>query len=329
MLLSSFRRAFAIPVTCVLAATGTYLAAGCASEPGTDSSADNHASAATPASPHRSAFTFGASYGTTVAADQAGHQWAPAGSAVITPGIQTFTQGAVQCTANYVFVDDTGHVYIGQAAHCATTGQVTDTDGCTAGSLPLGTDVGFNRSFSPVSSPATTSTGRLAYSSWLTMQEIGEKDPNTCAYNDLALVRLAPEDVGKVNPSLPHWGGPIGLNTTGTNAGDRLYSYWNSLLRGGIAGLSPQIGESKIDDIAAGGWTHAFVAPIPGIPGDSGSALLDPDGYALGTLSTLAISLPIVNNVGDISHELAYARAHSGISGLRLVLGTEPFTPNR
>ncbi|MEV4236589.1 MULTISPECIES: hypothetical protein [unclassified Nocardia] len=329
MLLSSFRRAFAIPVTCVLAATGTYLAAGCGSQPGTDSTAENHASASTPASPQRPAFTFGASYGPTVAADQAGHRWAPAAAAAITPGIQTYTEGAVQCTANYVFVDDTGHVYIGQAAHCATTGLVTDTDGCTAGSLPLGTAVSFNRNLSPVSGATTTTTGQLAYSSWLTMQEIGEKDRNTCAYNDLALVRLAPEAAAEVNPSLPHWGGPVGINTSGTNAGDRLYSYWNSLLRGGIASLSPQIGESKIDDIAAGGWTHVFIAPIPGIPGDSGSALLDRDGYALGTLSTLAISLPIVNNIGDISHELAYARAHSGISGLRLVLGTEPFTPDR
>ncbi|MGY4103510.1 hypothetical protein ACW2Q0_28700 [Nocardia sp. R16R-3T] len=329
MPLSSFRRAFAIPVTCVLAATGTYLAAGCDSQPGTDSTADSHAWASTPASPQRPALTFGAGYGTTVPANQAGHQWAPADSAAITPGIQTYTLGAVQCTANYVFVDDTGHVYIGQAAHCATTGQVTDTDGCTAGSFPLGTDVNFIRNGSPVSGVATPAAGQLAYSSWLTMQEIGEKDSNTCAYNDLALVRLAPEDAGAVNPSLPHWGGPVGINTSGTNAGDHLYSYWNSILRGGIASLSPQVCESKIDDATAGGWTHTFVAPIPGIPGDSGSAFLDHDGYALGTLSTLVISLPIVNKVGDISHELAYARAHSGISGLRLVLGTEPFTPNR
>ncbi|WP_245672105.1 hypothetical protein [Nocardia anaemiae] len=321
MLLSSFRRAFAIPATCVLAVTGMYLATGWGSQPGTDSTADNHAS------PRRSDFAF-TSYETTVAADQAGHQWAPATSAAITPGTQTYTHGAAPCTANYVFVDDTGHVYIGQAAHCATAGQVIDTNGCTAGSLPLGTPVSFKPNGSPMFG-ARTATGQLAYSSWLTMQETREQDRNTCAYNDFALVRLAPEDAVQVNPSLPHWGGPVGINSSGTNAGDHLYSYWNSILRGGIASLSPQVAESKIDDVAAGGWTHAFLAPIPGIPGDSGSAFLDHDGYALGTLSTLTISLPIVNNIGDISRELAYARAHSGISGLRLVLGTEPFTPNR
>jgi hypothetical protein len=35
------------------------------------------------------------------------------------------------------------------------------------------------------------------------------------------------------------------------------------------------------------------------------------------------------DNIGDIGHELAYAQAHSGIAGLKLVLGTEPFTANR
>ncbi len=45
-------------------------------------------------------------------------------------------------------------------------------------------------------------------------------------------------------------------------------------------------------------------------------------------LSTLALApLAGSNNVGDLDKELAYARAHSGISGLALVPGTEPFTP--
>ena len=36
--------------------------------------------------------------------------------------------------------------------------------------------------------------------------------------------------------------------------------------------------------------------------------------------------LPLSNNIGDLSRELAFARAHSGIPGLRLTKGTEPFT---
>ncbi|MFQ6393550.1 hypothetical protein ACLMAJ_08865 [Nocardia sp. KC 131] len=267
----------------------------------------------------------------TLAADKSGHRWASAASATITPGVQTNTQGARQCTANYTFVDDAGNVYLGQAAHCAGTGigNLSDPDGCTADSLPLGAEVTFNRGGLPMSPGEFVGTGHLVYSSWLAMRQNGEQDRNTCAYNDFALVKVAPEDVGKVNPSVPYWGGPVGINLTGTGIGDRVYGYGNSALRFGIAELCPRIGQSKANGLVAAGWTHALTVAMPGIPGDSGSAFLDRNGYALGTLSTLGIGLPIVNNIGDMSHELAYAQAHSGISGISLVLGTEPFDPNR
>ena len=52
------------------------------------------------------------------------------------------------------------------------------------------------------------------------------------------------------------------------------------------------------------------------------------DGKALGVLSTVAIApLAGSNGVGDLNKELAYAKAHSGISGLSLVNGTEQFSP--
>src|SRR3954470_13427821 len=69
--------------------------------------------------------------------------WAPAATASIHPGTMMYTDGA-QCTANFVFSDDAGTTYVGYAAHCAGTGTATDTDGCQAASLPLGTPVTFN-----------------------------------------------------------------------------------------------------------------------------------------------------------------------------------------
>ena len=52
------------------------------------------------------------------------------------------------------------------------------------------------------------------------------------------------------------------------------------------------------------------------------------DGKALGVLSTVAIApLAGSNGVGDLGKELAYAQANSGIAGLGLVNGTEPFSP--
>ena len=47
------------------------------------------------------------------------------------------------------------------------------------------------------------------------MQGKGETNPDTCAYNDLALVKIDPADVGKVNPSVPGFGGPTGVGTVG------------------------------------------------------------------------------------------------------------------
>ncbi|MBD8870236.1 hypothetical protein [Nocardioides donggukensis] len=253
--------------------------------------------------------------------------WAPAEDARIHPGVQMYTDGA-QCTGNFVFTDGAGRTYVGYAAHCAGTGAATDTDGCKASSLPLGTAVTFNEGGSLVGRGTQVGTGTLAYSSWHTMDQRNEQDANTCAYNDFALVEVAAGDVSKVNPSVPFWGGPEGLNTTGTAAGDRVYSYGNSSLRGGVEALSPKTGTSLGDDPADGGWTHPLYTVTPGVPGDSGSAFLDGDGNAVGTLSTLGLApLPASNNIGDMANELAYAQQHSGIAGLQLVTGTEPFDP--
>lgn len=261
------------------------------------------------------------------AVEQTAAGWAPADSAQIHPGVQMYTEGG-QCTANFVFRDSAGRTYVGYAAHCAGTGEATDTNGCQAGSLPLGTRVTFNEGGSPVSPGTVVGHGTLAYSSWITMKKRGTTDPNTCAYNDLALVRVDAADTSKVNPSIPLWGGPEGINTTGTKATDKVYSYGNSSLRGGVELLSPKIGISLGDDPATSGWTHPLYTLTPGIPGDSGSAFLDANGRAVGTLSTLGLlPLPASNNIGDLHHELRFAQAHSGIDGLRLVEGTEPFSP--
>ena len=73
------------------------------------------------------------------------------------------------------------------------------------------------------------------------MQANGESNADTCAYNDLALVKLDPADVGKVNPSVPGFGGPTGVGGASAT-GDDVYSYGNSSLRFGITQLSPKQG---------------------------------------------------------------------------------------
>ena len=263
---------------------------------------------------------------TTGTADAA-PAWAPADTAKIHPGTMMYTDGA-QCTANFVFTDGSGNVYVGYAAHCAGTGAATDTNGCLADSLPLGTRVRFAEGGNLASEGTTVGGGTLVYSAWDTMDKIGTTDQNACAYNDFALVKVDAADVSKVNPSIPFWGGPTGIDTNGTAAGDRVWTYGNSSLRGGAEPLSPHTGISLGDDAADGGWSHPLYTVTPGVPGDSGSAFISAGGKAIGTLSTLGLApLPASNNIGDLAKELAFAQQHSGISGLTLVNGTEPFDP--
>lgn len=245
-------------------------------------------------------------------AASAAWNWAPAESATIHPGVTTVTDRA-RCTSDFVFTDRV-NVYLGQAAHCSSTSDNTTTDGCQAQSLPLGTPVRIGGASQP---------GTLAYSSWLAMRASHEADPNACAFNDLALVKIDPADIGSVNPSIPFWGGPVGLNATGTAVGQTVVAYSSTGLRRGPS-ASPKQGVSLGD--TGSGWSHQVATVPPGIPGDSGSAYLDAEGNGVGVLSTLELApRPGTNGVGDLGRELTYQREHSSLGRVRLVLGTESF----
>ena len=254
-------------------------------------------------------------FSTATTAVSSAPAWAPAATASIRPGVPVRTLVG-QCTSNFVFAEGDA-VYLGTAAHCAGLGGSLVSSGCDSESLPLGSLVRVNGASRP---------GRLAYSSWLTMQEAGETDPATCRYNDLALVELDPADAARVNPSIPHWGGPVGLGSS-TRAGSAVYSYGSSPLRLGLTPLSPKVGVSLGD--SGGGWNHNVLTLTPGIPGDSGSAFLDSRGRAVGVLSTLAIlPLPGSNGVGDLRRALSYMHAHTDVDAV-LAPGTEPFNAGR
>lgn len=261
---------------------------------------------------------------TTTQAPAAG-DWAPRASAEITPGVQMYTNGA-QCTGNFVFTDGAGDVYVGYAAHCAGTGSASDTNGCTTESLPLGTAVTFRKNASPLSDGEKVGSGTLAYSSWATMQKVGEQNANACAYNDLALVKVDEGSLDEVNPTVPFFGGPNGLSRATPTAGVAIYTVGNSSLRGGIEVLRPKLGFSL--GATGDGWSQNGYTVTPGIPGDSGSGFMDAEGNAQGVLSTLALApLPASNGIGDLARKFDYARAHSGIEGLQLAEGEVPFAP--
>ena len=140
----------------------------------------------------------------------------------------------------------------------------------------------------------------------------------------IALVLIDPADHDKVNPTVPTFGGPNGLRTSGLASLEQVYSYGNSVLRQGITLLSPKYGANLQDE--ADGWSHNVTTVTPGIPGDSGSGFLDKSGNAFGVLSTLQFApTPASNGVGDLEKELAYAQTFSDFAGVQLATGTKPF----
>jgi hypothetical protein len=232
-----------------------------------------------------------------------------------------FTDGA-QCTANFVFKDKKGRVYVGYAAHCAGLGSSTDTNGCEVDSHPYGTRVRFGTGANILFGGETVGYGRLVYSSWRSMRARGVTSDNQCNYNDFALVRVEKPYRTLVNPSLPGWGGPTGVDTDGIADGAAVYSYGSSSLR-----LGPTTKEGTVDFTEGGGWSHVVRTSSAGVPGDSGAGYVDAQGRAVGTLSTLGIGLGgITNGVGDFGKEFRYAQRHSGIAGLRLAKGTKAFS---
>jgi hypothetical protein len=227
----------------------------------------------------------------------------------------TIDSAAGQCTSNFVFTSG-GKVFLGAAAHCAGRGSETDTDGCQSGSYPLGTRIKIQ---------GARNFGRLAYSSWITMQHRHEHDENLCAYNDFALIELDDNDVSDTNPTVPHFGGPVGLRREGLAAGDPVYTYGNSDLRAGLSPLSPKQGVNLGDQ--GNGRTHQVVTLSPGVPGDSGSGFMDSDGRAFGVLSTLSLTpLPGSNGVSDLAQALDYANRYGHVGNVKLATGDSDFS---
>ena len=190
---------------------------------------------------------------------------------------QTYTDGG-QCTANFIFTGG-GNTYIGQSAHCAGTGAATDTNGCDAGSLPLGT---------PVEITGASKPGTLAYSSWIAMQQRGETNAGRLRVQRLRARADRPGRRGQ--------GQPLGarLRRAGGRGRSQREPRRRVLLRQLLAArrdhaAQPQAGQGRGQTVG-NGWSRTVYTVTPGIPGDSGSGFLNGAGGAIGTLSTVAIA---------------------------------------
>ncbi|NWJ73201.1 serine protease [Pseudonocardia sp. ICBG1122] len=246
------------------------------------------------------------------ASDLVPHPAVVAGPGSIGPGTVTETTGAGLCTAGFVFTAGE-RTFLGQAAHCGGTGDETETDGCTSDAVPLGTPV-------LVHGRDGTVTGTLAWSSWNTMQTRGERDPDVCAYNDLALVELPAGARPSVGAAVPFFGGPGAVRTAPLPAGTPVYGLTNPPGAGGDRTVGVRAGAAAAE--VGGGWGHAVFAVQDGVAGESGSPLLDAQGRAIGVLSSLTTTddLPSIEYT-DLARALDYAARTDGPAGLALAGG--------
>jgi len=238
--------------------------------------------------------------------------------ATITPGV-VIASPLGDCTSSFVFTDG-DDVFLSYAAHCAITAQAgRSLDGCVEPVFPLGTEVTI------VGTDATTTAGTLAYNSWDAMQSNGETDPALCNLNDFALVELDPADVGTVNPSVPVFGGPTGLDRDGTSSGEDVFTYQPN--RPGVrAKQGISIGQPD------GPRNHRVATTPPSEEGNSGSGYLDADGEAFGVLSfgfERGAPSAGIDGVTDLALALEYAVDNGELGKIALVLGTVAFSTDR
>lgn len=242
---------------------------------------------------------------------------APTGEGTIGPGALMATPvgdgSANTCTAAFVFSGGES-TYLGFAAHCAGLGGSMGLSGCEEPVLPIGSRVVVE------GDDGRRHDARLAYSSWVTMQERGETDEDLCMLNDFALVELDPAAAAEIDPSVPGLGGPTGLDTDGTRRGEPVFSY-QPVNGGTTLKQGSSLGDS------AGGLTHRVVTDPPGRPGDSGSGYLDGDGTAFGVLSTQFTGPRPSNGVTDLAMAVEYATSFGDLGPIELVTGTVGFTP--
>ena len=197
-------------------------------------------------------------------------------------------------------------MFLGQAAHCAGTGEATETDGCSSATGPVGTEVTIH------GSDGRDRTGTMVYSSWVAMQADDETDPDACAYNDFALVELSPGDAADVNPSMPFFGGPKGLHE-GDPPRRRPRCSGTATRRRRPASRHCARRRARSCRPPSGGFGHEVYTASPGIPGDSGSGYLTGNGEAVGVLSTLNLApLPVSNGMTNLAEGPAVRGATTG-----------------
>ncbi|HUR62352.1 MAG TPA: hypothetical protein VM286_08340 [Candidatus Thermoplasmatota archaeon] len=149
----------------------------------------------------------------------------------IGPGAQLAIQGLVPgntntCTANFVWKDQAGVLYLGSAGHCfVPSGKRTD------GADPWNA-TGVHVSVCRSKCYFGGNTGGLQVSGdWVALGPVVYARYESGHGNDFGLVAIPPALVADLDPSIPHWGGPM-AEANEVAAGDRIVIHGNAVVFG-------------------------------------------------------------------------------------------------
>lgn len=225
--------------------------------------------------------------------------WAGPADAIIGPSAILHTE-ARDCPVNFLFTrEDNGAVFLATTAYC-----VRD--------LPIGALAWVG---------AEQHLAILIYSSFQTMAEMEETDPNALEYNDFAVFHLSRSSRAVAHPGLAI-GGPTALaDGSAYDAGSRLRAFVPSAELPNETHWRESVVSSH-----AGEWallTYTFPA---GAPGTLGGPVIDDEGRAVGILVTLGVMPnPGANGVARLDTLVAYAAQNAK---LPLALATSTSTPS-
>jgi hypothetical protein len=169
--------------------------------------------------------------------------------------IQIPAEGTFGCTANFIWTDDAGSLYLGTAGHCVLPDGKKATDGPGADYDASGVRVSVRTS----TCPANTICG-------------GFEDLGAVVYarnegvgKDFAIVRIPDNLKTKVRHEMPMWGGPTGEGTLGS--GQVALHYGHGV---GLGEVFATRGRTGIGTASSDGFGFLGTA----ILGDSGSAVV-------------------------------------------------------
>lgn len=215
--------------------------------------------------------------------------WADAATAPIHPGVPLHTEKR-DCPTSFVLAKtDNSSVFLATTAYC-----VRD--------MPIGT-------LATVGGPEDIAV--LVYSSWQTMDENGEPDPDAREYNDFAVFRVDSSSRALVSPVLPEVGGPYGMgDAAAAGLGARVKARATSPI--GVAGHEPPEWRDGVVTGRVGDWALLVHSASPALPGGTGGPVVDAQGNAVGIVVNVGLMPnPGANGVARLDALLGYAAEHA------------------